>query len=173
FLDAADTQCSDADEEFIQASPGSVTPSFTVTGNAESFNVVGMAFKASPGAGTNPTGMSIRHQQHVQVNNLASKTVYFVSSGNLVVASVEVGPSTSTATISGCTPSNTWTEETQGSMYPQFFYLPSSGTFSTNLHCTVTTTQVGQHAMMVIYDMVGAAASPFDTLGPGGADNGS
>ena len=31
FFDAADTQCSDADEEYVQPSPGSVTPSFTVT----------------------------------------------------------------------------------------------------------------------------------------------
>lgn len=172
ILDSADTRCSDADEELIQASPGSVTPSFTVTGSSESFNVVGMAFKAGS-AGTNPTGMYIRHEQHEQVTQVGSQNIYFVSSGNLMVASVDVGVQTNVISIGGCTPSNTWTSATQGTLYPQFFYLTSSANFSTNLHCTVTDSAPGQHALLVIYDIVGAAASPFDVLGPPGSGTGS
>jgi hypothetical protein len=173
FFDAADTQCSDADEEYIQPSPGSVTPSFTVTGNSESFNIVGMAFKAA-NAGTVPTGMYIRHQQHVQINGASSsETIYFVSSGNLVLADTDVGPATSTVTINGCSPSNNFTGQTNGSLYPQYFYLTSTANFSTSLHCTVSTTQQGQHGILVIYDIVGAAASPFNSLGPGGSGTGT
>lgn len=173
LLDAADTGVSDADEEYVQVSPGSVTPSFTVTGNSESFNIVGMAFKAAV-AGTQPSGMYIRHIQHLQVNGASSsETEYFVSSGNLLLAASDVGPDTTTITINSCTPTNTWTEATQGTLYPQFFYLTSTASFSTNLHCTVSTTNLGEHGILVAYDVVGAAASPFDTLGPGGANNGS
>ncbi len=173
FFDAADTQCSDADEEYVQPSAGSVTPSFTVTGNSESFNIVGMAFKAA-NAGTVPTGMYILHQQHVQINGPASsETIYFVSSGNLLVADTDIGQATSNVTISGCSPSNSFAGQTNGSLYPQYFYLTSTANFSTNLHCTVSTTQQGQHGILVIYDIVGAAASPFNALGPGGSGTGT
>ncbi len=173
FFDAADTQCSDADEEYVQPSPGSVTPSFTVTGNSQPFNIVGMAFKAA-NAGTSPTGMYIRRQQHVQFNGpTSSETVYFVSSGNLLLAATDIGPTQSAVTINNCTPTNTFTEKTNGTYFPQYFYLTSTATFSTNLHCTVSTTNLGQHGILVIYDIVGAAASPFDAFGPEGEGNGT
>jgi len=168
FLDAADTQSSDADEEFIQTPPGSVTPSFTVTGNSQTFNIVGMAFKSAM-AGTQPSGMFIRHIQHVQISTSAnSQNVYFVSSGNLLVADTEVGVIGSTYDITGCTPTNNWTKRTIGSYWPQFFYLPASGTFSTNLHCNFTNTGGGNNAHLVIYDIVGAAASPEDATSTAG-----
>ncbi len=173
ILDSADTQCSDADEEFVQPSAGLVTPSFTIGGNSEAFNIIAMAFKAAT-AGTNPTGMYILHQQHVDINGPnSSENVYFVSTGNLLLAATDVGPSTTTVTISNCSPSNTFAEKTQGSLWPQFFYLTSGANFSTNLYCTVSTTQQGQHAILVIYDVVGAATSPFGSLGPEGSGNGS
>ena len=173
FFDAADTQCSDADEEYVQPSPGSVTPSFTATGNSESFNIVGMAFKAA-NAGTIPTGMYIRRQQHVQFNGPTnSETVYFVSSGNLLLAAADIGPSSSPVAISGCTPSNTFTEKTNGTLFPQYFYLTSTANFSTSLHCTVSTTNQGEHGILVIYDIVGTAASPFDAFGPEGSGSGT
>ena len=172
IFDSADTRCSDADEEMIQAAPGSVTPSFTVSGSSEPFNIVAIAFK-SAAAGTNPTGMHIVHEQHEQVTNVGSQNIYFVSGGNLLVAALEVGVTMNSVSIGGCTPSNTWTSNTQGSLYPQFFYLTSAANFSTNLHCTVTDSAPGNHAILVIYDIVGAAASPLDTAGPAGAGNGA
>ncbi len=165
FLDAADTKNSNADEEFVQNTPGSITPSFTVTGSSESFNIVGMAFKSAT-AGTNPTGMYILHEQHTTApNGGASQTTYFVSSGNLVVASVELG-SGDPYSISGCSPSNTFTKQTEGSLWPQFFYLISTASFSTNLHCTISNSG-DDNAIFVIYDVVGAAPSPFDVLTSG------
>ena len=152
FLDAADTKNSNADEEFVQNTPGSITPSFTVTGSSESFNIVGMAFKSAT-AGTNPTGMYILHEQHTTApNGGASQTTYFVSSGNLVVASVELG-SGDPYSISGCSPSNTFTKQTEGSLWPQFFYLISTASFSTNLHCTISNSG-DDNAIFVIYDVV-------------------
>jgi len=165
ILDSADTQCSDADEEFVQPSAGLVTPSFTIGGNSEAFNIVAMAFKAAT-AGTNPTGMYILHEQHLSISQSGSQTSYFVSSGNLLVASVDTGVQQSVVTINGCSPSNTWTAINQGGPFPQFFYLASSTSFSTNLHCTVSLSVGGYNQMLVVYDVVGAATSPFDSLGP-------
>jgi hypothetical protein len=162
-FDAADTQCSDADEEYVQPSPGSVTPSFTVTGNSESFNIVGMAFKAAS-AGTNPTGMYILHEQHLQLSQ-TSQISYFVSSGNLEVLSLDIGPTYANVTIGSCTPTNTFTTTTPGGLFPVIFYL-ASGTSSTNLHCTVNDGSPGNHGIIVAYDVVGAAASPLDTESP-------
>ena len=129
IFDAADTQCSDADEELVQGAEGSVTPSFTVTGSSESFNIVGAAFKALPGAGTNPTGMYVRHEQHLQIGESSdTQTSYFVSSGNLEVVSLDIGPDISNISIGNCTPANTWTTvipsngQGQG-LGPVIFYL--------------------------------------------------
>jgi len=164
LLDSGDTNCSDADEEFVQSSAGAVTPSFTITGNAQSFNVVGAAFKASVGAGTNPSGMYILHQQHLQIGTGGtSQTSYFVSSGNLVVASIDVFPEGDNITIDTCTPSNTWTKRVPaGSFMPQMFFIPSAAS-STNLHCIVHSPSPTNNGIIVVYDVVGAAASPEDT----------
>jgi hypothetical protein len=166
IFDAADTQCSDADEELIQATAGSVTPSFTVTGSSQSFNIVGAAFKAAT-AGTNPTGMYIQHQQDVQVagGGPASFNVYFVSTGNLLVASFELGNSFVTASMATCG-SNTWTKKTEGNFWPQFFYT-QGGPFSTSLVCTFTGGGSGNNGMLRIYDVAGAATSAFDVLSSG------
>lgn len=172
-FDAADTQCSDADEEYVQASAGSITPSFSVTGSSESFNIVAMAFKAAF-TGTNPTGMYILHEQHLQTSNTsATQTSYFVSSGNLEVVSNELGPIENTISIGNCTPSNTWSSQSSGTYWPVFYYLTSNATFSTSLHCTVTQGSPGAYAILVAYDIVGAAPSPFDTLGSPGQGSGA
>jgi hypothetical protein len=167
ILDAADTQASDADEEYVQPSAGPITPSFTVTGSSQPFNIVAMAFKAAV-AGTNPTGMYILHQQHTAADytgGTGSQNTYFVSSGNLLLASFELGPSFTTYSIAGCTPTNTWTKVTEGGAWPTFFYLTSTANFSTDLLCTVGTSGgSGGNGILVIYDVVGAAASPFDKI---------
>jgi hypothetical protein len=169
-LDAADPLCGDADEEFVQSSSGLITPSFSITGNTSAFNIVAMAFKPSPGVGTNPTGMYILHQQTVRIDSGASsQTNYFVSSGNLLVASVDDANTNSggnIVTIDACTPSNTWTKRSPtGFFAPQMFFVPSATT-STSLHCTVHSGQPGDTTLMVIYDVVGAATSPEDTNSP-------
>jgi hypothetical protein len=166
ILDAADPFCSDADEEFVQSSSGSITPSFSITGNAEAFNIISMAFKPSAGAGTNPRGMYILHQQTVMINmNSSSQLNYFVSSGNLLVASVDDGNTNSGGdiiTIDSCTPSNTWTKRSpSGADMPQMFFVPSASA-STNMHCTVHSGNSGDTTLMVIYDIAGAASSPED-----------
>jgi len=176
-LDAADPYCSDADEEFVQSSFGLITPSFSITGNANAFNIVAMAFKASPGAGTNPIGMYILHQQTVRINSGASsQTNYFVSTGNLLVASVDDANTNSggnIVTIDACTPSNTWTKRSPpGFFAPQMFFVPSATT-STSLHCTVHSGQPGDTTLIVIYDVVGAASSPEDVDSPYLSSNGT
>jgi hypothetical protein len=165
FLDSADTQTSTADEEFVQTSPGSVTPSFSIAGSSQSFNIVGAAFKAAS-AGSNPTGMYILHEQHIQIGGSAPTSFndYFVSSGNLVVADTDTGQTFTTNSIDSCSPSNSWTTKTEGSFWPYFFYLTSTASFSTNLHCTIHSSNTGDNEIMVVYDVAGAAASPLDVL---------
>jgi len=167
MLDAADTYCSDADEEFVQSSAGAITPSFTVAGTSAAFNIVAMAFKASSGAGTTPTGMYILHQQHLQINEGSSSQVsYFVSSGNLLIASIDVGNTNSggnIVTIDSCSPSDTWTKRSpSGTDMPQILFIPSVSS-STNMFCTVHSSQPTDTGIIVVYDVVGAAASPEDT----------
>jgi hypothetical protein len=176
-LDAADPFCGDAEEEFVQSAAGSITPSFSVAGNSDAFNIVAMAFKASAGAGTSPTGMYILHQQTVWINEGASSQMYyFVSSGNLLVASVDDGNTNSggnIVTIDTCTPSNTWTKRTPtGPDAPQIFFVPSAST-STNMHCIVHSGMPSDSTLMVMYDVVGAASSPEDVDSPYFSSNGT
>lgn len=165
-LDAADPYCSDADEEFVQPSAGAITPSFSIAGNSSTYNIVGMAFKAAA-AGTNPTGMYILHQGTVEINEgTTSQPNYFVSSGNLLVVSVDDGNTNSgggnVVTIDSCTPSVTWTKRTpSGADAPQMFFA-SVASPSTNLQCTVHSGQPGDTTLLVFYDVVGAASSPED-----------
>jgi hypothetical protein len=175
-LDAADPFCGDAEEEFVQSAAGSITPSFSVAGNSDAFNIVAMAFKASAGTGTNPTGMYILHQQTVWINQGApSQVYYFVSSGNLLVASVDDGNTNSggnIVTIDTCTPSNTWTKRTPtGFDAPQIFFVPSASA-STNMRCIVHSGMPSDTTLMVTYDIVGAASSPEDVDSPYYSSNG-
>ena len=172
MLDSADPFCSDAEEEFVQPSAGSITPSFTIGGNSSTFNIVAMAFKAAS-AGTKPTGMYILHQQKVFINEQsASQPNYFVSSGNLLVASVDTnnfnGGTGDVMSISNCTPSNTWTKRVSNlnPYSPQIFFVPSANT-STNMLCAVSQQNSGSTTLMVIYDVVGAASAPEDVDSPG------
>jgi hypothetical protein len=165
-LDAADPYCGDAEEEFVQSAAGSITPTFSIAGNSDVFNIVAMAFKSSAGTGTNPTGMYILHQQTVQIDESANSQVnYFVSSGNLLVASVDDGNMNSggnVVTIDTCTPSNTWIKRSpSGSDAPQMFFIASPSA-STNMHCTVHSGMPSDTTLMVVYDVVGAASSPED-----------
>jgi uncharacterized repeat protein (TIGR01451 family) len=178
FLDAADPYCSYGDAEYTQPSSGAITPSFTFTGNRDTFNIVAMAFKAAA-AGTNPTGMNIRHLEKVVLNlGASSQSYYFVSSGNLIVATTDVGGDSDSVTLGGCTsgPASPWTKRvpTTGntSDEPQIFFIPNAAT-STNLECTATMSNSGNVGMLAIYDIAGAATSPEDVDSPGVANGGT
>jgi hypothetical protein len=176
FLDAADPFCSYGDAEYTQPSSGAITPSFTFAGNGGNFNIVAMAFKAAT-AGTNPTGMNIRHIEKVLVTaGMTTQPYYFVSSGNLIVVSNDVG--TMNLTLGGCSPGSAspWTARvpTTGvtAFEAQIFFYPNAAT-STNLMCTLKNGGSGQVAILVIYDIAGAATSPEDVDSPGAANNGT
>ena len=171
-LDSADPFCSDAEEEFVQSSAGSITPSFAIGGNSSRFNIVAMAFKAAS-AGTKPTGMYILHQQKVFIDEqTTSQPNYFVSEGNLLVAAFETnnfnGGTGDVMSIGNCTPSNTWTKRVSNlnPYSPQILFVPSANT-STNMLCTVTQQNPGSTTLMAVYDVVGAASSPEDVDSPG------
>ena len=175
-LDAADPYCGDADEEFVQSAAGSMTPSFSISGNTNAFNIVAMAFNAAA-AGTNPSGMYILHQETVQIDESTSSELnYFVSSGNLLVASVDDGNMNSggnVVTIDTCSPSNTWTKRSpSGTNAPQMFFIASPSA-STNMHCIVHSGMPSDTTLLVVYDVVGAASSPEDVDSPYFSNNGT
>jgi hypothetical protein len=174
-LDAADPYCSYGDAEFVQPTSGTITPSFTFGSNADDFNIVAMAFKAAT-AGTNPTGMNIRHLEKVLVPaGVTSQPFYFVSTGNLIVVSNDVGDDS--ISLGSCSPgvASPWTTvvPTSGTTSDQaeILYDPNATT-STNLECTMTSSG-GNTAMLAIYDVFGAAASPFDAKSPGFSNSGA
>jgi trimeric autotransporter adhesin len=167
-FDAADPYCSYADAEYVQPTSGSITPSFTFSTNTDDFNIVAMAFKAA-NSGTNPTGMNIRHLQKVLLNiGAASQPYYFVSTGNLIVATTDVGGDSDSVTLGGCSsgPASPWTKRvpTTGTMAdePQIFFIPNAAT-STNLECTATMSASTFIGILAIYDVFNAATSPEDT----------
>jgi len=165
ILDSADPYCSDAEEEYIQSAAGTINPSFAITGNRDAFNFIAMAFKAAT-AGTRPTGMYILHQQTIQIDESTSSQLnYFVSGGNLLVASVDDGNTNSggnIVTIDSCSPSNTWTKRSpSGPDAPQILFVPSAST-STSMSCTIHSGMPSDTTLVVIYDVVGAASSPED-----------
>lgn len=175
FLDAADPYCSYGDAEYTQPASGSITPSFTFSGNSDTFNIVAMAFKAAA-AGTNPTGINIRHIGSVIVPvNGGSYPVYFVSTGNLVVAANDYA--NNSVSLGGCSPGSAspWTSRlpTTGTTEDpaQIFFIPNAATL-TNLKCTMTDGG-GGYGMLRIYDIFGAATSPEDVDSPGVANNGT
>jgi len=175
FLDAADPFCSYGDAEYTQPSSGAITPSFTFTGNGDAFNIVAIAFKAAT-AGTNPTGMNIRHIEKVVVmSGMNTQPYYFVSTGNLIVVSNDVGANNVTLDTCSPGPASPWTVVVPTSGVTEFqgevLFNPNAAT-STNLKCTMHSAG-GNVAILAIYDIAGAATSPEDVVSIGVANGGA
>lgn len=160
----------------IQATHGAITPQITIAGGADSFVAVGLALK-SAAAGTPPApGMRVVGVQHVPVYSSVTtntKAVQFPCVGNLIAASILTFTNAS-AVISSITDtkSNSWagTGAAVGSGSPNTeleIWRADNSTPDTALTITFNWSAnvggiAGGDTHIVLYDIVGAATSPFD-----------
>ncbi len=165
---SADLQAGSADQYLVQAAAGGVTPAFSPSGS-ETWASVAMALKAAPGGTPAPTGIRIVHVQHTMLawpGHSAPMTLAFPSSGNLLVGSF----TGDTPSIAGVTDSahNTWLSagvsldgsatSAQVVYVPGAVTSPSLNTITVNLTAPCSSTGCA----LVLYDITGATASPFD-----------
>jgi hypothetical protein len=156
----------------VQAASGAINPNFTTTGNTTlPFGNVGIAFKKAV-AGTPPRVFPrIVHVSHFYFNNPPG-TFQFPATGNLLVGLLN-GTESATGnavTAVSSVPSNTWVENTNCATwnptalaFSQIVYAAAATTSSSLvITLTVSANVAATASMLVMYDVVGAAASPFD-----------
>ncbi|MFP5230951.1 MAG: Ig-like domain repeat protein [Acidobacteriota bacterium] len=156
-----------ANEVSLQSTHGSFTPTLTVHGdtNARNWNSVAAAFKASSGAGTQPTGIHVTRILHFVGELTNPVTVPFPSSGNAIVIS------TSNPSVGGWDMANladneghTWTRTpfTNPPLDPQIFSTClGTGTGGQNLVISWNPSSINNHVLF--YDIAGAATAGGST----------
>ena len=155
-----------ASQAGIYNSTSAINPTFT-SGTAQNFTSCAVALKAAA-AGTAPTAtFRILHMLHQQHPTGAPNpfTVQFPTSGNLVVNSYVGGGSNITSISS--TPPNSWSgtgtavgNETITAL-TQIYYAANAST-SNSMTLSVTRNDNSRDGTFMLYDVTGAASSPFD-----------
>jgi len=143
-----------------------ITPSFT-SGSSEDWTSCAVALKPGSAGAAPSSAFRIIHMLHEQVVAGASSTVTieFPSSGNLIVNSDASGATPISSITS--VPANTWSStgamagseaNTAGSQ----IYYAANATPSNSLMLTVNLSGTVHDSTMMMYDITGAAVSPFD-----------
>ena len=154
----------------VQATHGSINPTFSMTTN-DFWNTVAVALKSASAGAAPPAGIRIVHMQEEGI--LAGEggpfPVQFPSSGNLIISATNDGPLFDVAAISDNN-HNTYTQigsvfsdgTGQGSGDLQTFYA-ANATTGNNLMITYSMTgnPLGGSTFF-LYDVVGAASTPYD-----------
>lgn len=153
----------------IQGTQGTVTPSVTAPA-AHGAVIVAVALKSASAGSQNPNSFRIQAIQHSNTAQYPPGTWQFQFSctGNLIVNPSSMS-SYAISSISD-SQSNTWTrvsdtpvdEVNSQGLYVYMHYVANAST-STDMNVTYTTTGVQDGADIIFIDIVGAAASPFDT----------
>jgi hypothetical protein len=164
-LDAVDLLDGYAVQHGVYSATTSFTPQMT-TGTSSSYTSCQVMFK-SANAGAAPTqSMRIVHLGHFSMpNSGTTQNIQMPSSGNLLVASFTAGGDS----ISGITstPGNTWSSTGSLAGGPslnassQIYYAGNANT-ATTLTAAVTRGGSLSNDNLLIYDITGANASPFD-----------
>jgi len=156
----------DATQYGVYNSTIAINPTFK-SGTSQAFSSCAVALKAVS-AGSAPTAtfriVHMLHQQHPQgaANPYA---VQFPTSGNLIVNSYVGGGDSITGITTN--PSNTWLSTgtfagseaiTAGSQ----IYYAANATPANNMALSITRSASAKDGTFMLYDIVGAAASPFD-----------
>ena len=155
-----------ANEVSVQASHGAYNPALIVSGGSgRNWNSVAAAFKASAGAGTQPTGIHVTRILHFVGVIVNPVRVPFPSSGNAIVVSTS-NPSSGGWDMANLTDNlgHTYTRTpfTNAGTDPQIFSTClGTGTGSQNLVISWTPSSVNNHVMF--YDIAGAATSGGST----------
>jgi hypothetical protein len=158
----------DAVQAAVYNSTAAINPTFTA-GSSEEWTSCAVALKAAAtGAGNAPTqAFRIVHMLHQQMAASGSNPfkIQFPASGNLIVASYISGGSLITSATS--TPSNTWSSTGTASggqsitAASQIYYAANAST-SNSMTISFTKDTNTSDGTYMMYDIVGAATSPFD-----------
>jgi chitodextrinase len=156
---SADVVLGSVSQYAVQTSPGKVSPAVTVTGGSgDSFNAVALALRSAPAGTPPPPGIRIVHVYHV-FDNRAGVALQFPSVGNLLVVNTAFSENQVNISTISSTPSNTWAK-LQHADGPQMWYTANAAT-GQDLRITPTMLQY-PGVSFVLYDVAGAATSPYD-----------
>ena len=170
---SADLQVGSADQYQIQSNPGPITPTFSASGSAV-WGSVAIALKTATAGTAPPSGIRIVHLQHtllqaVRAQNRSEPIVMqFPSSGNLLVGLYNAaGPIATNVTDSHgnvwSLPASAITHGQEGNTSAQIVYAANASTSPTLSGIRVSISAVGTGDMQFnLYDITGAASSPFD-----------
>lgn len=153
---SADNQWGMVAQYAIQASAGATNPALTATAGSDSFNAVALALK-SASQGTAPAGIRIVHVYHTFFN--ANTPIQFPTSGNLLLVNTAFSSNQNDLIAMSSNPGNTWTYLSPYAA-PQIWFATNATTSST-LIVKPTVSSLG--VTLVLYDVTGATASPYDT----------
>jgi hypothetical protein len=167
-LNGTDISDGNATQAGVYNSTAALNPTFK-NGTSAPFDTCAVALKAA-NAGNAPTrAFRIVHMLHAEMNSssASSYSVQMPTSGNLFVISFSSGSNT-ISSITG-SPSNTW-KSTGGPTNPynqtyfpnQQIYYAANATPSNSMSLNIGQSGALTGTTYMIYDFVGAAASPFD-----------
>ena len=155
-----------AAEYFVQATSAAINPGITATMSPANdvFNVVSVALKAAV-AGTAPATTGIRIVRIVHLTKAVfalneSWQLQFPCIGNLILL-VATDPGVMNITSVTDSKGNTYTSQSPDTTEPQFWFA-GSATPDANLILTLHTSGTPLGTSVTVYDIIGAAPSPFD-----------
>jgi hypothetical protein len=175
---SADRQTGSAAQYQIQATAGTINPSFTVS--SHTWNSAAIALKSASAGTAPPPGIRIVHVQHtllVYANDNAGRgsratpsVLQFPSTGNLLVGLFNHTGLFISSVTDGA--GNMWSSAASaqaagGNTSSQIVYASNATTSSTLTNITVglSGTVTDGHAMFVLFDVTGAAVAAFDRAG--------
>lgn len=154
-----------ANEVSVQTAHGAYTPTLYVNDpNSRNWNSVAAAFKASSGAGTQPTGIHVVRILHFVGTNSSPVTVPFPSSGNAIVISTSNPSNGWQLKNLGDNAGHTYTRVpfTNADLDPQIFSTClGTGAGGQNLVISWNPDSINNH--VIVYDIAGASTSGGST----------
>jgi hypothetical protein len=169
---SADLMDGSAAQYQVQSTSGSINPTMTASPDAP-YSSVAIALKAAR-AGTAPAaGIRIVGAQHNSVpGTISTVNLQFPSTGNLIAA-MWIGFGDPNCHIDSITDSNGNTYTTPGASVDNSFagdgqvFYAAKATTGASLTLTVPLNRQGNGSTLVLYDITGAADSPYDTWATG------
>jgi hypothetical protein len=145
----------------VQGSHSAINPAMTVAGGGDNFNTVAIALKSAPAGTAPPAGIRIVHKYDVVIPGMATTTLQFPSSGNLLVVTFTLTTDQETVSSVSDSKGNTYTNPL-GSGWPQLFYAAAAKPDPALAYTIVASGAAGGVEDVTMYDVTGAATAPFD-----------
>jgi hypothetical protein len=171
---SADLQVGSGDQYQIQSTSGPITPTFSASGSAV-WGSLAIALKSAAAGTAPPPGIRIVHLQHTLLQAVRAQNrrepivMQFPSSGNLLVGLYNAAGPFATSVRDSL--NNTWSLPATAKIKDvgcactsaQIVYAANAHTSPTLSGITVSISAVGTGDIMFnLYDIAGAASSPFD-----------